>query len=145
MKCEVVIDSWEISPQADPVQVRGQSVAKRIKRNGQMVDRLFWRVGAILCHPDAALAVKHGVAIPADEECRAAVGLSVEELRAKQHAYKRMEAGIHHDDWAAYDAGYLLGYQVNPVTGEQEWIPGPSGGQDEYEALFEEQEDEDDD
>jgi hypothetical protein len=67
--------------------------------------------------------------------------MSNEGMAAAQHAYGRLAAGIAADDFAAYDAGYLGGY--NP---DGSWKPGAKGGQAEYEALFDDYEpDEDDD
>lgn len=78
--------------------------------------------GHILDHPKAYMQVRMGCAIPHDEECRIAANITPEEMAAAQQAQKRTAAGIHPDDFAAFDAGRMIGY--NPET--MEHIPGPN-------------------
>ena len=130
MKCRVIREDMEVS-QADPRQMEGQTVAKTISVNRKQVTGLFWKVGAIISHPQAFRAVQMGVAIPADEECRIAANMSEERLAAAQHAYERLIHGIHPEDFAAYDSGYLTGYNA-----DGSWIPGPSGGEREWNIVI---------
>lgn len=139
MRCKLIRDDMEVNC-ADPKQIDGQVVVKRVRRSGRMVDRKFWKKGAVLSHPDAYRLVQQGCAIPEDVECQKAANMSTEGMAAAQHAYGRLVAGIHIDDFAAYDSGYLGGYEP-----DGSWKPGPNGGRAEYEALFDEPEDEDDD
>jgi hypothetical protein len=124
---------------ADPKQMEGNTCIKRVVRNGREVYRTYWKEGAVISHPEAYFLVRQGIAIPEDDECRDRANMSNEGMRAAQHAYGRLAAGIAVDDYAAYDAGYLSGY--NP---DGSWIPGPNGGRDDYEALFEDEGDDDD-
>lgn len=75
--------------------------------NGEEVER---PAGHVIDHPEAALLVRQGVAVPVDEECAARAGLSEEKLKAAQHAYERLSRGIHPDDFDIYKAGLMNGY-----------------------------------
>jgi hypothetical protein len=87
--------------------------------------------GSIDAGPDCWKLVTHGVAIPDDDECAKKVNMSAEELASVQHSYNRLAAGIHPEDWAAFDAGEMVGYDKDGRK-----IPGPNfqGGEAEYEA-----------
>lgn len=139
MRCKIIRNDMEVN-NPDPRQVEGQVVPRRVQRNGKMVDRLCWKQGAVLSHPQAYRLVQQGVAIPADEECEEACQMSADGMAMAQHAFERLRAGIHHEDYAAYDAGYLSGYSVDE-DGEQTWLPGRKGGREEWEALFEDHDD----
>lgn len=78
-------------------------------------------VGTVIDHADAWRLVRRGAAEPADEECERRAGLSKEMLLRTQYAYQRVHVGIHPDDYPAYDAGQMIGY--NP---DGSWIPGPA-------------------
>jgi len=78
-------------------------------------------VGAIIDHPQAFWLVRMGVAESADAECRERANRSPEQCAKAQKAYERLEAGIHPDDFAAYDAGLMRGY-----NSDGSWIPGPA-------------------
>jgi len=91
-------------------------------------DRRAWRL------------VQMGVATPADDECRRKAGMSPERMEAAQAAYPKVEAGIHPDDYAAYDRGEMLGY--NP---DGTWIPGPNATEDLELDEEDDEFDEDDD
>ena len=82
--------------------------------------------GTIIDHPDAFRLVRQGVAMPADEECQLAANRSPQQLAAAQHAYERVSAGIHPDDYGPYDAGIMAGY--NP---DGSWKLGPAADQDD--------------
>ncbi len=82
--------------------------------------------GFVLEDPDAYKLVEHGVAEPADEECAAAVRLTPAELERVRAAYPRIAAGIHPDDYEAFDEGRMVGY--NP---DGSWKPGPNAEPEE--------------
>lgn len=65
----------------------------------------------VIEHAEAHKLVRYGVAEAADEECAKAIGLSDEQLRQAQRAAKRTALGIHPEDFAAFDAGIMEGYQ----------------------------------
>jgi hypothetical protein len=90
--------------------------------------------GTIDDGPDSWRLVMAGVAEPADEECRAKCNLSREQMDTLQHAYDRLSLGIHPDDWAAFDAGEMIGYDERGRH-----IPGPNycGGEADFEASAE--------
>ena len=137
MMCRITREGLEVSG-ATPSQVKGQATLRRVKANGRMVDRLFWDIGAIIDHPEAYYLVKQGIAMPHDDECREAAGMTPEALAAASRAFERTAAGIAPDDFAAFDAGYLRGY-----GDDGEWLPGPNGGYEEYRLAIGEYEEED--
>lgn len=87
-------------------------------------------VGTVIDHVQAWMLVANLDADAADDEC---------EERVKVHRMKcnsttdlklaraRLEAGIHPDDFEAFDAGEMVGY--DPETGDP--IPGPNADDDE--------------
>lgn len=77
--------------------------------------------GTVLEH-DVIGFITRGQAIPADAEAAAACGFTPEEIATKQHAYKRVSAGIDPADFELFDAGVITGY----VEGTGEYIPGPN-------------------
>lgn len=81
--------------------------------------------------PDSWMLVAHGVAVPADEECRVKVNMTPEEMTKAQHAYERLSRGIHPNDWAEFDAGEMIGYDEQGRK-----IPGPNfvGGETDFNA-----------
>ena len=95
--------------------------------------------GTIMDHPDAYMLVQGGVAEPADEECEKRAGLTAEQFQAAKYYGKRREEHIHPDDFDAYNAGYMVGY-----NGDGSWKPGPN--YNEWLVLQDEdEEDEEDD
>lgn len=124
-----------------PDDFRGDLVERETMKNGVVRKRLFWKVGSELEHPQAWLAVKMGVAEPADDECRLKAGMSQEQMDKAQSQYKLLEKGIHPDDYEAYELGLMVGY--NP---DGTWIPGPNAPEDiddeELELTMPEDEDE---
>lgn len=120
MKAKVIRDDLEISrPLTDGHEE--QVTTKNIKRNGRMVDVEFWKLGAIIDHPDAWKLVSLGCAEAADEECAAMVNRTPAEQAAAAAAYARASAGILPKDFAAFNAGYMTGYAP-----DGKWIPGPN-------------------
>lgn len=95
------------------------------------------KAGSVINHPDAYQLVRMGVAQAEDEECAAKVGMTPEELAEAAKAYERVSRGIHPDDYAAYDAGKMIGY--NP---DGSWKPGPNyvPGDEDGEDLDDEDE-----
>jgi hypothetical protein len=90
--------------------------------------------GTLINHPDAYRLVQMGVAEPADAECAEASSMTPEKFKQAEYEYERRDRGIHPDDFEAYDAGYLVGY--NP---DGTWKPGAN-----YETWLAEQETEND-
>lgn len=79
-------------------------------------------VGTVLDHPQAYLLVRQGCAEPADDECEKRSAMTNSQKIQAQAAYRRLEKGIHPDDFEAFDAGLIDGY--DPETGEA--VPGPN-------------------
>ena len=75
--------------------------------------------GTLLDWPDVWKLVRRGAAEPEDDECRAAANMTPEQLRAAQYHQKRTAAGIHPDDFDAFDRGEMVGYYP-----DGSYIPG---------------------
>ena len=145
MRCRIIREDIEPSG-ASPREMLHQTVMRKVRENGRMKDTVFWKMGAIIVRPDAYRLVQQGMAIPADEECREAADRTEEQMSAAQHSYEAMQLGITPNDRPAYDMGYLKGYERDTETGEITWIPGEAGGYEEWQALYgDNEEDEDDD
>lgn len=78
--------------------------------------------GTIIDNPAAFMLVRMGAAEPADEACRAAAKMTTEQFEEAVYAQQRTAAGIHPDDFAAYDRGEMIGYE----PGTSKPIPGPN-------------------
>lgn len=95
-------------------------------------------IGTEIEDPKCWVHIRMGQAEPADEEAEEYRQTPEEQARA-QHVYLRTVRGIHPDDFPAYEAGDMIGYNA-----EGDWIPGPNAladrpGEDyeEYELLEE--------
>ena len=77
--------------------------------------------GTIIDHPDAYLWVRQGGADPVDEECRLAAGMTDAQMREATRHYEMVAKGIHPEDYEAYQAGAMTGYDD-----QGHWIPGPN-------------------
>ena len=86
--------------------------------------------GSVIEHPDAFHLVRMGIAEPVDDECRLAADRTPGQLIAAQDAYAKVKAGIHPDDFAAFDRGEMVGYDADGRP-----IPGPNfcGSEDDFE------------
>jgi len=71
------------------------------------------------------LLVCLGLAVPADEECEKAAGMTAEQMLAAQHSSRRARAGIMPEDWDKYDRGLIAGYNADGSP-----IPGPNADND---------------
>lgn len=140
IKAKIIRD--DISVNLDEVpedsELRQSIVFRDVMRNGRMQPRPFWKVGTIIQHPMCYRLVQMGIAVPADEGCAALAGMTTQQQAKAQHAAERLSKSIHPDDFEAYDAGVMTGY--DPETGE--WIPGPNYHL--YEKAKAEAEEEDD-
>ena len=81
----------------------------------------YWPQGSVIDHPRAFRLVQQGCATPEDDECKSRCSMSAEDLEDAQQAQKRVAAGIHPDDYAAFDAGLMAGYDE-----DGKHIPGPN-------------------
>lgn len=121
MKCKIIRDDIEVAPDAPHEVVKEQAVLKTIFRNHRHVQRLHWKHGAVLEHPQAFWLVRQGIAIPADEECAEKAGRTADQMAAAQKAYERVSKGIHPEDFSLFDGGVILGYDA-----EGNYLPGPN-------------------
>jgi len=64
--------------------------------------------------------VQMGCAIPLDDECIRAAGMTLAQIDHQLVHYKAKVAGIQPEDMAAFLAGAMTGYDDNG-----DWIPGP--------------------
>lgn len=90
-------------------------------------------VGTVISDPLAWVHIRNGNADPADDEAES-FRQTNEERQRSQHAFDRTSAGIQPEDFAAYDAGEMLGYDS-----EGEIIPGPNAlppEPSEFEEMF---------
>ncbi len=68
-----------------------------------------------------------------DLQCRARAGVPEMQMKELQRRYERADRGIQLLDWAAYDAGLMVGYNE-----DSSWKPGLNwmeGCEDEYYAA----------
>ena len=96
--------------------------------------------GHIIEHRQAPILVQIGAAESADEECAKAANRTPEQLAAAQRSYVKVRAGIHPDDFEAFDAGQMIGY--NP---DGSFKPGPNQAEPEDEENDDEEEEDYDD
>jgi hypothetical protein len=86
--------------------------------------------GTVIDHPAAWQLVRMGMAEPADDECCDRADMTPERMAAAQKAQEKVRLGIHPDDFQAFDAKLLKGYQEDGT-----WIPGE---ETDYVRLFNE-------
>jgi len=105
MKAKLVIDVQAVPLVEDD---------RLVMRDG----RKYWPSGTVLEDERAYRLVQMGVAVPDDAECHDAAGMTEAQMQAAQHAQKRVAKGIHPDDYEAFDAGEMTGYDEdgNPVS-----------------------------
>lgn len=75
--------------------------------------------GTVIDHCQAFWLVKMGIAESVDDECRTAAAMSQDAFANAQYAYERADRGIQPEDFVAYDAGIMDGYDA-----QGNWIPG---------------------
>jgi hypothetical protein len=68
------------------------------------------------------------MAVAEDDECKARANMPEEELARRRQAHRRVEAGIHPDDYEDFDNGIMVGYDAN---GEP--VPGPNAPEENFE------------
>ena len=125
MQARLLRDDIEVSPSAVlSEEEKAQTVERVILRNGQNRPVTFWKQGAILDRPDSFMLVRMGIAEAVDDECRQRASMSAAEFAKAQHAYARLNAGIHPDDFPLFDAGIILGYLPDGT-----YKPGPNWDQ----------------
>ena len=78
-------------------------------------------IGTIVDNPEAWLLVQMGAAVPVDEECEQAANMTQHQMDKAQHSQRRASAGIHPDDFEAFDAGEIDGYYPDGTC-----RPGPN-------------------
>lgn len=84
-------------------------------------EQLFAPPGTVIDDPECWRLVLQCVAEPADDECREKTARTPEQMAAAQFAAKRLQLGIHPDDFKAYAAGEMVGYEKDGTP-----IPGPN-------------------
>jgi hypothetical protein len=140
MKCKIISNNLECVPAHMPPGHEAQWAYRSVLRNRRMQDIPYWHLGAILEMPDCYMLVEQGCALPEDEECRIAAGMTPEMIRAAIKAYERLDLGIHPDDFADYDAGIMAGYNAD---GSKK--PGPNFKAARPDVPLAEEDDEEDD
>jgi hypothetical protein len=140
MKCEIVRDDLECSLQHMPPGHEAAWEYRSTLRNKRMVDVPFFKRGAILEEKNCFMLVEMGCAIPADEECQKACGMTPEMIRAAMRAQDKVSLGISPEDYEKFDAGEIAGY--NP---DGSYKPGPNFKAAAPVAPLAEDDDEEDD
>ena len=133
MKAKIIRDDIEVVLDRVLPHQREHVIWKTLMRNGKKRLVPHWKQGASMEDENAHWWVRMGFALPDDDECRERAGMTDESLDAAKKAYSRAAAGIHPDDNALFDAGFISGY--NP---DESYKPGPKW--DEYQKLLAEQE-----
>lgn len=125
MQARLLRDDIEVSPSAVlSEEEQAQTVERVILRNGQKRPVTFWKLGAILDRSDSFMLVRMGIAEAVDEDCKQRASMSAAEFAKAQHAYARLNAGIHPDDFPLFDAGIITGYLPDGT-----YKPGPNWDQ----------------
>ena len=135
MKCKIIRNDIEVSEPDLTDEMKPHVCTRDIMRNGEIQPVLFWKLGAILEHPESYMLVRQGCAVPADDDCAKRAARSPEQQAAAQYAYERLSRGIHPEDFERYDAGYIVGY-----TPDGSYLPGPN-----WDQMPSEEPDEEDD
>ncbi len=127
MKCKLTCQLKAPNP-----HYNANSAAKHRQRGQRYpIERLIMLpIGHEVDVADCWKMVRAGVAMPSDDECAAAAGMTEEQIAAAQEAQAKVAAGIHPDDYAAYDAGIMVGY--NP---DGSFKPGPNHDQSKLDAF----------
>lgn len=81
--------------------------------------------GTVIDDKRVFMLVQMGIAVPVDDECVKATNMSEDQMTAAQKAYPKLDAGIIQEDFAAFDAGLMTGYNH-----DGSWIPGPNAPDD---------------
>lgn len=77
--------------------------------------------GTVIDHADAWLLVQMGVAEAVDRECERKTDRTPEQLQQAQYEHLRTRRGISPEDYVAYDAGEIVGYNADGSN-----KPGPN-------------------
>lgn len=117
IECEVV-EFLPCEPGKPPVRLAPDWLVAQCIRRG---NRLFAPPGTLYDDPECYRLVLNGVATAADDECRAKDTRNPEQMAAAQKALKRLQLGIHPDDFKAFEAGEMVGYDAKGNS-----IPGPN-------------------
>ncbi len=118
MKCQLTRELNGINP------AYNAESHERFRQRGQHypIPRLIkLPIGHIVDKPDCWRMVRHGVAVPLDEECAQAARMTAEQFAAAEELQEKLAARIWPEDYAAYDAGLMVGY--NP---DGTFKPGPN-------------------
>jgi len=91
--------------------------------------------GTIIDDPNAYMLVQIGMAEAADEECAAKANRTPAQLNQARYEYSRTKAGIHPDDYARYDNGEIVGYNLDGTV-----KPGPNYIDPDEEIEYDEEE-----
>lgn len=119
MQCLFIVDV-DVDPSAMPDSEKGKIRWRKNKVAGRETMIPYFPAGTAYNHPTAWKMCRAGNAAPGDEECRAACGMTDEQLAYAQKAYKRNAAGIRPEDFELFDSGVILGY-----LGNGDYKPGP--------------------
>lgn len=112
MKAQFVVEKMQIRLPAYP----HLTAEHLVERDGH----IYALPGCIDSSPDAYKCVRAGFAIPVDDECRDAAGMTIEQWKEARFMHDRAQLRVHPEDYDAYAKGYMIGYDKG------KWIPGPN-------------------
>ena len=139
MKAKLLRDDMEYSGPEE--ECRDDTHEVEVIKNHSPTKIRCWKKGAVVNHPMSYRLVRQGICEPADEECQIKANMTPARMESAQHAYERLERGIHPTDFDRYDRGEMVGY--NPDGSD---IPGPNAAtfDDVDDDTEDEEEDEED-
>lgn len=95
MKAKLVLDQTQVNPKWSAAKAER---ARNAGRSYTVPHTIPIKAGSVIDHPDAYMLVKMGNAIPADDDCRLAAGMTPEEMTRAQSRYAIFEKGMGYDE-----------------------------------------------
>lgn len=120
MRCRL-LRNLDAAPRPGGARHPNTVIEQRKRRGGGTIDVEVFPAGTVISHPDAYRLCLMLVAEPADEECEKLAVMSLEQRTKAEVARRRLDAGIHPDDFEKFDKGLISGYAENGTA----YKPGP--------------------
>lgn len=112
MRARIIREDMQLGMSATAYPETDERVVwKTVTQNGRPVKRRFWRLGAEIEDPMVWRLVQCGVAIPADDACREACGLSEDQMAFAQKRYEAVCRGIAPEDYQLFFNKVISGYE----------------------------------
>ncbi len=123
MKCRLLLDQHadvDTISEEDRPKLKLWFVKKDTPSGVKLVPVPYFPAGTEFEH-DVLGFIARGQAEPSDQEAINGCNLTPDELKKRQHAYRRISAGISPDDYTLFDNGIILGYNLDGT-----YKPGPN-------------------